>query len=188
NDNMLLPLFGITQHPKTLEYMIVTSYAEGGSLKNNLQYIRKLSWKERLEILRDIVSGLASLHQADLLHRNLHSGNVFLFKNYTMVGDLGLPQPVGCYTSNHEKFYDFLPYIAPEVLREYFDDNIKDIEDKNIQLPIMQFQHADKIIRAQSKHSSTSSNFYAPYYTNFNNFSSYKSSSSTTYDNKKDQS
>ncbi|CAG8809340.1 16934_t:CDS:2, partial [Racocetra persica] len=29
NDDMLLPLFGITQHPKTLEYMVVTSYAEG---------------------------------------------------------------------------------------------------------------------------------------------------------------
>ncbi|CAG8613448.1 26082_t:CDS:2 [Dentiscutata erythropus] len=137
NDNMLLPLFGITQHPKTSEYMIVTNYAEGGSLRNNLQYIRKLSWKERLEILLDIAYGLAGLHKSDLLHRNLHS--------------------------------DWC---------EYYDDNIKDIEDKNIQLPIMQFQHADKLLRAQSRHSS---NFYAPYYTNIG-FSSYK-----TYDNKKDQ-
>lgn len=271
NDSMLLPLYGITQHPKTSEYMIVTSYAEGSSLRNNLQYIRKLSWKERLEILLDIAYGLAGLHKSNLLHRNLHSGNVFLFKsldekcdrNYSMLGDISLPQSINYYTSNHEDFYDFLPYVAPEVLRgnlytksadiysfgllmweltsgespfsniphdkhlsfdicsgvrpeifhdipqcfsalmkrcwsmdpfnrpsaitlcnifedwcEYYDDNIKDIDDKNIQLPIMQFQHADKLLRSQSKHSS---NFYAPYYTNFG-FSSYK-----TYDNKKDQ-
>ncbi|CAG8442074.1 6194_t:CDS:2 [Scutellospora calospora] len=156
NDSVLLPLFGITQHPKTSEYMIVSGYAEGGSLKNNLQYVRKLSWKKRLEILQDIAAGLAGIHQSDLLHRNLHSGNVLLFKslnekcddNYSLIGDLGLPQPL-------------------------------DIDDKNIQLPIMQFQHADKIIQAQSKHSS---NFYAPYYTNFS-LSGYK----TSYDNKKEQ-
>ncbi|CAG8585967.1 12462_t:CDS:2, partial [Gigaspora rosea] len=135
NDSMLLPLYGITQHPKTSEYMIVTSYAEGSSLRNNLQYIRKLNWKERLEILLDIAYGLAGLHKSDILHRNLHSGNVFLFKsldekcdrNFSMVGDL-----------------DWC---------EYYDDNIKDIDDKNIQLPIMQFQHADKLLRSQSKHS-----------------------------------
>ncbi|CAG8720986.1 17576_t:CDS:2, partial [Racocetra persica] len=209
NDSVLLPLFGITQHPKTSEYMIVSGYAEGGSLKNNLQYVRKLSWKKRLEILQDITAGLAGIHQSDLLHKNLHSGNVLFFKslnekcddNYSLIGDLGLPQPLEiyhdipqCYSSLMKRCWSMDPFNRPSattlcnILNDwcyFYDDNIKDIEDKNIQLPIMQFQHADKIIRAQSKHSSTSSNFYAPYYTNFNNFSSYKSS---TYDNKKDQS
>ncbi|CAG8520771.1 40787_t:CDS:2 [Gigaspora margarita] len=166
NDSMLLPLYGITQHPKTSEYMIVTSYAEGSSLRNNLQYIRKLSWKERLEILLDIAYGLAGLHKSNLLHRNLHSGNVFLFKSLDEKCD---------------RNYSMLAITLCNIFEdwcEYYDDNIKDIDDKNIQLPIMQFQHADKLLRSQSKHSS---NFYAPYYTNFG-FSSYK-----TYDNKKDQ-
>ena len=35
----LIQLYGFTQDPKTLDYMIVMRYAENGSLRKNLQNI-----------------------------------------------------------------------------------------------------------------------------------------------------
>ena len=47
--------FMVTQQPKTNEYMIVIQYADNGSLSSYLyQNINKLTWKMKLEYLKDI--------------------------------------------------------------------------------------------------------------------------------------
>ncbi|CAG8581124.1 4859_t:CDS:2 [Dentiscutata heterogama] len=44
-------LYGITQNPNTLDYMIVMEYIEDGSLGNQLQEIANSKWEKRLEFL-----------------------------------------------------------------------------------------------------------------------------------------
>ena len=55
-------------------------YAEGGSLGD---YITKdfkyLKWKDKIEILYNIISGLNNIHQEKLVHHDFHSGNILHF-------------------------------------------------------------------------------------------------------------
>ncbi|RIA87230.1 kinase-like domain-containing protein, partial [Glomus cerebriforme] len=68
---------------------------------------------------------LETIHNADFIHRDLHSGNILfdniylgrLFKRYQWkIGDLGLSQPANNTSSNNE-IYGVMPYIAPEIFK-----------------------------------------------------------------------
>ena len=62
-------MHGATQDPETKEYMIVMQYAKNGSLLSYLnQNINKLTWKDKLEHLRNIASDLRTVQRMGLLH------------------------------------------------------------------------------------------------------------------------
>src|SRR5437763_418289 len=113
----ILDIYGISQDPNTKEYILVMRYANDGSLTD---YITKefkiLKWKNKIEILYSIISGLNIIHQEKLVHRDFHSGNILHSDNLPqkmMIADLGLSVPADQEPSN---IVGVLPYIAPEVL------------------------------------------------------------------------
>ena len=61
--------YGISRCPTTNEFIVVTSYAEDGDLR---QYISKnfdnFSLQKKIITLRDIAGGLVAIHRAGLLH------------------------------------------------------------------------------------------------------------------------
>ncbi|CAI2165635.1 19240_t:CDS:1 [Funneliformis geosporum] len=104
-------------------------YANEGSLKNFLSKIVKFNWHTRLNLLNDIIAGLEKIHDTNLVHCNLHDGNILtkrirnnyngldLFQNF--VDDLRSCQPFEYHpsaSSNNESIYGVLPFIAPEIL------------------------------------------------------------------------
>ena len=99
---------------------MILEYAENGSLRNYLDtnYTNELSWKDKLYYLLDIVRGLQYIHNNELIHRDLHIGNI-LHNGVIYVTDMGLCKPADYIASeNTEKqIYGVLPYIAPEILR-----------------------------------------------------------------------
>ncbi|RIB22040.1 kinase-like domain-containing protein, partial [Gigaspora rosea] len=105
---------------------IVMNYAHGGSLKDNLQKISRMSWKKRLFILNSIIFGLTGIHQLRIVHKDLHSGNILMCNslnenddwNISLISDLGLSQPINKHSLKDEEICGVLPYMAPEVLRE----------------------------------------------------------------------
>ncbi|CAG8705110.1 9649_t:CDS:2, partial [Racocetra fulgida] len=73
----ILRCFGITQDPETNDYFLVSQYANDGDLNHYLrQNFVNIDWEQRLEILREIVKGLKDIHDANLVHHNLHGGNI----------------------------------------------------------------------------------------------------------------
>ena len=68
-------LFGFTQDPNNLDYMIVMDYAENGSLRNSLKFLTS-SWNKKLYTLHNIISGLNAIHESKLVHCDLHDGNI----------------------------------------------------------------------------------------------------------------
>ncbi|CAG8761043.1 17982_t:CDS:2, partial [Cetraspora pellucida] len=116
----------LEEGPKDDNYMIVMQYAKQGSLRNLLD--RKyydLNWQNKIVIIRSIAYGLREIHEAELVHTNLHSGNILcenLFDFY--IADFCLCKPVSQYSSS-EKIYGVLPYISPELLRA---------SDRNVQI------------------------------------------------------
>ncbi|RIB02342.1 kinase-like domain-containing protein, partial [Gigaspora rosea] len=75
---------------------MVMQYAKQGSLRKLLDNIYKdLSWKHKIVNLRYIAEGLAAIHEANLVHKDFHSGNIV--NNNTcssFITDFGLCRPV----------------------------------------------------------------------------------------------
>jgi serine/threonine protein kinase len=101
---------------------MVLDYADYGSLRNYLDtYYNKLSWYTKFHDLWRIAYGLKKIHGKELIHRDLHIGNILRFFNSTSITDMGLCKPADYNkldnTSSNNSIYGVLPYIAPEILR-----------------------------------------------------------------------
>jgi serine/threonine protein kinase len=104
--------------------MMVLHYAESGSLRNYLDtsksYIYSKNWKEKIYDLFDIACGLNQIHSSELIHRDLHIGNILKLRDgipqATYITDMGLCKPAD-YDNTKKSIYGVLPYVAPEILR-----------------------------------------------------------------------
>src|SRR6266498_895333 len=116
----IVKFYGITQDPETKNYMMVLKYAENGSLRNYLdKNYNKLTWKAKFYDLWHIAYGLYTIHTNELIHRDLHIGNILRLIENACITDMGLCKPVNYNTSENtiNNVYGVLPYIAPEILR-----------------------------------------------------------------------
>ncbi|RGB27374.1 kinase-like domain-containing protein [Rhizophagus diaphanus] len=95
NDMYFLDFYGISRHPDTNKYLIV------------MRYVEEEFWS--------IAIDLRTLHRADLVHRDLHSGNVlFGSDRRSFIADFVLACKDGQAQEDNSK--GVLPYVAPEVL------------------------------------------------------------------------
>src|ERR1043165_1766479 len=109
--------YGITQDPKTKDFIIIMKYYKLGSLKN---YIRtnffKIKWNEKLQILQNIVLGLHHLHNQKIIHRDFHSGNILYENEFDVViSDLGISK--SSMDNDDGEIYGVISYMAPEIFR-----------------------------------------------------------------------
>ncbi|RIA91641.1 kinase-like domain-containing protein [Glomus cerebriforme] len=117
-NNSIVRLYGITQDPETKNYMMVLEYAEDGSLRNYLdKSYDTLSWENKFSVLCFIAIGLTKIHDKELIHRDLHIGNILYNLDYACITDMGLCKPADYNTLENKRVYGVLPYIAPEILR-----------------------------------------------------------------------
>ncbi|GBB97711.1 hypothetical protein RclHR1_30480001, partial [Rhizophagus clarus] len=117
-----IQFFGITQDPKNLNYIIVMSYAKKGNLRKCLSGIIKFKWQDKLQLLKKIILGLKVIHESNLIHSDLHDGNILMSDNHNelFIIDLGLCKPISVLQDSDKKdkeIYGVLPYMAPEILR-----------------------------------------------------------------------
>ncbi|CAB5193020.1 unnamed protein product [Rhizophagus irregularis] len=130
NSYEIINLYGFTKCSGTLNYMVVMDYANKGNLRGNLTKVIKYNWKQKLNMLYKIISGLYEIHKQDLIHCDLHDGNILnhckkkdeeeeeneVDNNLVFVSDLGLCQPVKSSLKKGE-IYGVIPFMAPEVFR-----------------------------------------------------------------------
>jgi serine/threonine protein kinase len=100
--------------------MMVMDYAENGNLRNYLnKNHHNLNWKTKINYLHNIAFGLELIHEAGLIHRDLHIGNILhmdLEGRNTYITDMGLCKPAdNSLTKN--TIYGVLSYLAPEILQ-----------------------------------------------------------------------
>ncbi|RIB19748.1 kinase-like domain-containing protein [Gigaspora rosea] len=119
-DPTFLRCFGVSKDKNSKDYFLVMEYAVEGCLRKNLRAIAQMDWRDKLNLLQCIASDLLIIHSQDLIHRDLHSGNILLnsFKS-AYIADLGLLITTNIASkSNSDGIYGVLPYIAPEVLNK----------------------------------------------------------------------
>jgi serine/threonine protein kinase len=122
DSQFIIKLYGLTQDPETKNYMMVLDYAREGSLRIYLdKNYNELNWKIKVNYLYCIASALESIHKNELIHRDLHIGNILKNSNTILITDMGLSKPADySYSSSKDtknNIYGVLPYIAPEILR-----------------------------------------------------------------------
>ncbi|KAF0546325.1 serine/threonine protein kinase [Gigaspora margarita] len=113
--------YGLTMHPEMNEYAMVMKRAIHGDLRKFIdrKFIDKseLSWLERVKILSSIAKSLNELHNSDILHRDLHCGNILVddVDNDTkiFISDFGFSRTID---SQSNDIIGVMPYVAPEVL------------------------------------------------------------------------
>ena len=68
--------------------MIVMPYYSSGDL---IHYITKdfysIDWLDKLGVLKYLISGLMNIHSVKIVHRDFHSGNLFLEGKIYSYGD-----------------------------------------------------------------------------------------------------
>ncbi len=115
SSSTVLRCYGISKHPHTGKYIMVLPFAHGGSLSDYLRKrAKRLSWVNRLDILRFMLYGLADIHSKDMVHRDFHPGNLLHYRKTISVADLGQSGPI--YVNEEPQTVGVLPYMAPEVL------------------------------------------------------------------------
>ncbi|PKY50843.1 kinase-like protein [Rhizophagus irregularis] len=105
---------------------MILDYAEDGSLRNYLdKYYSTSDWNKKIDYLQDTILGLKYIHEKELIHRDLHIGNILNLKHNAVITDMGLCKLVNYDASectknkvyDKTKIYGVMPYVAPEVLR-----------------------------------------------------------------------
>ena len=95
---------------------MVLNYHPEGNLRDYLQKNHsKLTLNDRIMIFRRLCESLCFIHEKDLIHCDLHSGNILIQGGVCYITDLGLCGPVDEKSSS--KIYGIVSYIAPELLR-----------------------------------------------------------------------
>jgi serine/threonine-protein kinase len=102
--------------------LLATDLMAGGSLDTLLADHGPLPWRYAAEILAQVVSGLAAVHAAGLVHRDVKPANVLLAATGTgapraRLGDFGIAYPAGGPRLTELGFVVGTPgYLPPEVL------------------------------------------------------------------------
>ena len=69
----------MTQNPKTKDYMMVLWYCEHGDLRNYLN--KNIDYNTKIKNLYEFARGFLDIHNAGLIHKDLHSGNLLFIVN-----------------------------------------------------------------------------------------------------------
>ncbi|CAB4446065.1 unnamed protein product [Rhizophagus irregularis] len=118
----IIRTYGFTRDPEFDDHVLVMQYASGGDLHNWMrENFAEITWnKEKLGILWQISEGLDTIHKAEFIHRDFHSGNILANlsnakKHRWQIADLGLSQPAN--NASNNEIYGVIPYIAPEIFK-----------------------------------------------------------------------
>ncbi|MED6161263.1 hypothetical protein PIB30_059088 [Stylosanthes scabra] len=116
--NVILFLGACTKPPRL---SMVTEYMEMGSLYYLIHLSgqsKKLSWRRRLKMLRDICRGLMCIHRMKIVHRDLKSANCLVNKHWTVkICDFGLSRIMTESPMQDSSSAGTPEWMAPELIR-----------------------------------------------------------------------
>ncbi|WOK95654.1 serine/threonine-protein kinase EDR1 isoform X1 [Canna indica] len=100
---------------------MVTEYMEMGSLYYLIHMSgqkKKLTWRKRLKMLRDICRGLMCVHRMKIVHRDLKSANCLVDKHWTVkICDFGLSRVMTNGPLRDNSSAGTPEWMAPELIR-----------------------------------------------------------------------
>ena len=110
-------IVGVSRLMTTGKHILVMDYADLGDLTTFLRKNPDLSWSRKLQILLKLATSLEEFHNAGMIHRDIHGGNVLVEsrENNADLTDYGLSIHKDD-AEKHKEVFGVMPYVAPEVL------------------------------------------------------------------------
>jgi serine/threonine-protein kinase len=106
---------------------LVMEYVPGITLRDALNEYGPLPTLRALEMLAQILSGLAAAHRAGILHRDLKPDNVLLADDGRVkLGDFGLARAISAHTSTGD-LVGTIAYLSPELVTRGLADARSDV-------------------------------------------------------------
>jgi serine/threonine protein kinase len=98
---------------------MILRYCQKGNLRNVINNKSlDFNFLEIITFFTHIAKGLKDIHDANIIHKDLHSGNILIRDDFfPYISDLGLCRPANENQNKKGDVYGVLPYMAPEVLR-----------------------------------------------------------------------
>ncbi|MCD7102060.1 PASTA domain-containing protein [Pseudoclavibacter sp. 13-3] len=114
---------------------LVLEYVPGQTLRHLLHQQGRLTPQVALEVLAQVLEGLAAAHQAGLMHRDLKPENILISPDGRVkIADFGLARAVESSTSATSALIGTVAYLSPELLRRGTADERSDIYALGIML------------------------------------------------------
>ncbi|WOG80860.1 hypothetical protein DCAR_0100004 [Daucus carota subsp. sativus] len=116
----IVKLYGFCSKPQ--QSFLIYEFLERGSLSNilnNQKIAANFEWIQRLNVIKDVVSGLSYMHhdcKPSIIHRDLSSKNILLDSNSVAhISDFGTARFLKPNSSNWTSFAGTYGYSAPEL-------------------------------------------------------------------------
>ncbi len=105
---------------------LVLEYIDGQPLQQKIA--AGLGFDEKLNIMRDIVAGVAAAHAEDIVHCDLKPANILISaQGQAKVADFGLAWLTDPARSNGDSLYGTPQYMAPEYLETHRHQKVSDV-------------------------------------------------------------
>ncbi|RHZ71456.1 hypothetical protein Glove_258g53 [Diversispora epigaea] len=112
----IIKYYGVSIDHSAEKCYLVLQYAKNGDLRTYLRNnFKDLDWKTKINMAQDITNGLCYMHEANIIHQDLHSKNILVHKGKLLITDLGLSKSVDANTSSFAG--GMFAYSDPEYLR-----------------------------------------------------------------------
>ncbi|RHZ46449.1 hypothetical protein Glove_621g15 [Diversispora epigaea] len=125
----IINFYGISIDPSTETYFLVLQYAKDGDFRTYLRNnFKNLDWAIKINMAKDITSGLRFIHEENIVHKDLHSKNILVHEKRLLITDLGSSQPLD--SNSNSISGGMIAYTDPEYLRnqmEYKRNKASDI-------------------------------------------------------------
>ncbi|RHZ45082.1 hypothetical protein Glove_692g21 [Diversispora epigaea] len=116
NYDNIVKFLGVSTDSSKGKHYLVFQYAEDGNLRTYLQNnFNELNWNTKIIMAKDITRGLFYIHQANIVHRDLHSKNILVHKGKLMISDLGLSKSLD--TDSRSQDGGMYAYTDPEYIK-----------------------------------------------------------------------
>ncbi|RGB28566.1 kinase-like domain-containing protein [Rhizophagus diaphanus] len=100
-------------------YSLVLEYANGGTLNTYLgKNFNDLGWDDKSHLALQLADAIGFLHDNDIVHRDLHSGNILIHQNSIKLTDFGLSKKVTEASSITSTIQGVIPYVDPKKLND----------------------------------------------------------------------
>ena len=89
--NFIVRMFGRFDVLESYKSYLILEYMEKGSLANVIEKEPELSYRVRLRMVNNIITGLRRIHEKGFIHRDLRPDNILVTSDYVAkIGDMGI--------------------------------------------------------------------------------------------------
>ncbi|CAG8756564.1 15511_t:CDS:2, partial [Acaulospora morrowiae] len=100
------------------KYLLVLEYADGGTLRQYLkQNHSSLTWADRINLARQVTSGVACLHDNGILLGDLHANNILVKDGAIKISDISLSKQFSRISDAVSGAKGDIAYVEPQNLK-----------------------------------------------------------------------